>query len=405
MDNHIVCPNCKNTIKLTEALSHQLLDLKKKIQEEHDSRTRALEQQKKDLLEEKRTLWVRAQAAAQKQAKEKESEELKLLKEQLEKRDKKLEEAREAELQLRKDRLQLEEEKKEQAVKLQRTLDEERKKIIDQTARKIQEDQFLKDKEKEEQLRQYKEQVLDLQRKLEQGSQQIQGEVLEVELENLLRQEYPHDEIKPVPKGIRGADVIQIVHTPHGKTCGSIIWESKRTRAWSREWITKLKEDQRQVKANFAIIVSNLLPDGIKNGAYKDGVWVCNYDTLRIVCGLLRRSLMEIASARQSEVNQQEKAAVLYNYLTSTDFRHRIEAIVESFSGRQLDLEQEKRWFAKKWAREERSIRKVIDNTMGMYGDLQSIVGRELGEVQGLDSLPAGKEPPEEETPNEDSLF
>lgn len=399
MDNHIVCPNCKKNIKLTEALSHQLVDFKKKIQREHEELKKTLEEERRDILEEKKVLWQKAQAAAAKQAKEKESEEMKLLKERLDRQNKKIEEAQKIEIELRRERVKLEEEKKEQALKVQRTLDSERKKIVEDTYKKAAEERHLKEAEREEQLRQARRKIEELQQRLEQGSQQIQGEAFEIELEKLLRAEYPYDEIREVGKGMRGADLLQTVRDKTGKTCGAIIWESKRTKAFSREWIVKLKEDQRRVGAKFAVLVSIILPDGVKNAVQKDGVWVTNYDSILVVASLLRRSLIEVEAVKKSQGGQKEKMEVLYNYLISVEFAHRIEAIIESFSAMQEDMEQEKRFMNKKWAKQERSIRKVIDNTYGMHGDLQAIVGKELGEVKGLEELPSG------EDKNTDTLF
>jgi hypothetical protein len=227
-----------------------------------------------------------------------------------------------------------------------------------------------------------------MKRKLEQGSQQTQGEVLELEIEQMLRQSFPHDDISPVAKGVRGADVLQVVKNNFGQECGTIVWELKRTKAWSNEWITKLKDDQRNIKADVAIIISQVLPPDIKSFGNKDGVMIGNYESIMALAGLLRGHLIDINSVKLVSVGKAEKMEILYNYLAGNEFKMRVEAIVEAFTAMQDDIEREKRWFTAKWAKQEKYIRKVIDNTVGMHGDLQGIMGKSLGEIKGLEMLP-----------------
>jgi hypothetical protein len=229
----------------------------------------------------------------------------------------------------------------------------------------------------------------ELKRKLEQGSQQTQGEVLEIELENRLKQEFPTDEIKPVPKGINGADIVQIVKTSRGQTCGTIIWETKRTKAWSNEWILKLKEDQRQMKAELAVIITQALPQAVKRFGHYDGIWVGEYDLALGLAYALRFQLLEVTSVKSAAVGKNEKMEILYTYLTGIEFKQRVEAILETFSSFQDDIEKEKRWFAQKWAKQEKNLRKVMDHTLGMHGDLQGIMGKAIGEIKGMEMLPA----------------
>ncbi|MBI1863533.1 DUF2130 domain-containing protein, partial [Candidatus Microgenomates bacterium] len=235
-------------------------------------------------------------------------------------------------------------------------------------------------------------QVEDMKRKLEQGSQQSQGEVLELEFEQALAREFPFDEIKPVGKGIRGGDILHIVKNTSGLTCGTILWETKNTKAWSDGWITKLKDDQRSVHADVAVIISQVVPQGVSILGEVHGVIVGEYSSFLGIARLTRSRLIDVALHRNAIQNSEGKKDVLYNYVTSKEFKHRMEAIAESFKVQQDALEVEKRWFGKKWSNQEKALRKMIDNTYGMRGELESIMGKELEPAQELDMLSDGIE-------------
>jgi len=207
----------------------------------------------------------------------------------------------------------------------------------------------------------------------------------------MLTAEFPFDEITDVPKGIRGADLIQIVKNNLGKKCGKILWESKRTKAWTDGWITKLKQDQREIKAELAIIVTQVLPQEINNFGLSQGIWVVDYKTVIGAAVALRNNLLELYSLRSANKGKEEKKEILWNYLTSVEFKHRVEAIYESYNNLRDELQKEKDWFTKKWAREEKSIDRVKDNLLGMHGDLEGIVGKTLPELDQLKKLEAGE--------------
>jgi hypothetical protein len=214
---------------------------------------------------------------------------------------------------------------------------------------------------------------------------------MEIELKNILKREFPFDEIKDVSTGIRGADVLQMVKNNYGKSCGIIVWESKRTKSWTDSWIAKLKEDKRQVKADIAVIISQVLPSGIKHFAEKNGVLIGSFEMITIIGLLLRNKLIDIAMTKSSFVGREGKKEILWNYFTGKEFIQKLEAISDAYTQLQIDLETEKRWFMRKWSKQEKNIRAVIDNILGMHGDLQHIVGRDLPEIKELDVLPNGK--------------
>jgi hypothetical protein len=246
-------------------------------------------------------------------------------------------------------------------------------------------DEFLlKDREKDQRLVDALRQVEELKAKMQQGSQQTQGEVLELELEELLRQEFRDDEITEVKKGQRGADVLQKVRD-RGHFCGTILWETKNAK-WQDAWLAKLRGDQREAKAQVAVLVAVQPPPEIETFAERDGVWIVQRRHAKLLAFMLRRSLIEIYIERANQAGKDEKMEVLYRYLTSVEFQHRIQAIVEGFSYLWKDVETEKRWFATKWARQEKEIRKIIDSTQGMYGDLQAVTGRSLSAIPALEA-------------------
>jgi hypothetical protein len=220
--------------------------------------------------------------------------------------------------------------------------------------------------------------------------------VQELKLEELLKAEFPFDEISEVPKGKGGADAIQTVHTQTGVLCGRIVWESKRAQRWDQKWIQKLIENQRTVKADIAVLVSSLLPQNIICFGMVEGVFVTDLNSAMSVAYLLRQQLMKVHSAQVANSNKTTKAEVVYNYLISNEFKQRIEVWVEYFRERQEKINKERVYFTKKWQEEEKSIQKIITNTSGIYGDLQGLIGNALPKVSYLE-LPESVEKGDDE--------
>lgn len=405
MADTITCPSCKAEIPLSDAITHSL---KEQFTREFDLRQRDLEQtiaaREKKLGEQVRVLEqskldLDAQVAnkleaerrklteqAQLQARAGLSVEMEDLKNQLAARAAKLEEAQRNELVLRQQQRELEDRTKNLELEVARKLDEERAKLQGDARRQAMEEQQLRMADKEKLIADLKTQIESLQQKAEQGSQQSQGEVLELQLEEMLRLAFPLDEIMPVPKGVTGADVLQRVRNNLGQDCGTIIWESKRTKSWTQGWLTKLKDDARAQGADLAILVSQALPDTVTNSGLVEGVWVSGFTFALPLAAALRNGLLGIAAARRAESGKEEKMEVLYQFITSPQFRRQVEGVLEAFTEMQRDLDTERRAMEKLWKKREAQINRVLNGTSGQYGALQGIVGNAaLPEIKTLE--------------------
>jgi hypothetical protein len=223
-----------------------------------------------------------------------------------------------------------------------------------------------------------------MKRKADQGSTEIQGKVLELDFEEQLRRIFHLDDIQPVPRGIRGADLVQMVRNPAGSDCGSIIWETKNTKAWSPGWISKLKDDMAETRASLAILVTVALPEGIARFGQVDGVWVTDPLSALPLAAALRQQLLQLERERQASTGKTVKMEMLYSYLAGNEFKGRVEGIVEAFTSLQDQLQRERRAMEKNWKEREKQIERVIKNTVGLYGDMQGIIG---GQIPTIDAL------------------
>jgi len=411
----ITCPSCKIEIKLTESLAAPLVAATRKqfeqqlAQKDNDiaQREQAMRDKEKQLAEDKHKLddQVADQVAAQlkeersrviaeeaRKAKlasavelDNKARELSELQDVLKTNNGKLAEAQKAQAELIKKQRELDDAKRELDLTVEKRVQDGLTDVRTQAKKDAEDEQKLKVMEKEQTIAAMQKQIEDLKRRAEQGSQQLQGEVQELELENLLRTKFPFDAIDPVPKGEFGGDVLHRVVGSGGHTGGTILWELKRTKNWSDGWLVKLRGDQRTAKAEIAVIVSQVLPKGVETFEMVEGVWVTHPRAALPVAMILRQSLLELALARQSTEGQQTKTEMVYQYLTGPRFRQRVEAIVEAFSTMQEDLDKERKAIMKQWAKREEQIERVMGATVGMYGDLQGIAGKSLQEIEGLE--------------------
>ena len=227
-----------------------------------------------------------------------------------------------------------------------------------------------------------------LRRKLEQGSQQLQGEVLELELEHILSSAFLHDQIDEVKKGVRGADIMQTVRTPAGQTCGKIIWEAKRAENWTEKWLQKLKDDQLEAKADIAVLVTTVMPKGVTDPFVRIGdVWVVSPHVMRPVAETLRVILIEAYKLKLVNTGRNEKMELLYNYLSSTQFSQKIRTMIESFEVMRSDLESEKRAMQKIWAKRQTQIERVTTSMVTVVGELQGIAHDAMPQLDSIEQL------------------
>ena len=411
----ITCPNCKTEIRLTESLAAPLIETtRKQFQQQLAQKDDEIAKREQGILEKERQLTIsknkldeqvasqvedqlkidRARITAEESRKSKQafandleqrSREIAELQAILKSQEAKLTEAQKTQADLLRKQRALDDAKRELDLTIEKRVQEGLSVTRQQARKEAEDEQRLKVLEREQTIAAMQKQIEDLKRRSEQGSQQLQGEVQELELENLLRNKFPFDAIEPVPKGEFGGDVLHRVVGLNGQPSGTILWEFKRTKNWSDSWLVKLRDDQRAAKAEIAVIVSQVLPKGVETFDLVEGIWVTHPRAALPVAMILRQSLLELALARQANQGQQTKTDMVYQYLTGPRFRLRVEAIVEAFSTMQEELDREKRVIMKQWAKRGEQIERVMGATVGMYGDLQGIAGKSLQEIEGLE--------------------
>lgn len=419
MSQQISCPNCGTAIDVNDILSHQVeeelqkkynarlalqreeflrkeeqLTAEKEQFEERKRRENELFQERFEtkMKEERQVLekQLRAKltgeqadqfAELQKELNEK-SEQVKDLNkskaeiERLKREKDELKEAVEAESQ-RKLSQQLGEEK----LKLQHQMTEEKERI----RRAEEEKNELRFRELQKQLEDQKRLTEEMKRKQEQGSMQLQGEVQELAIEEWLAAQFPLDTIEEIRKGVRGGDCIQTVHTRNQQNCGTIYYESKRTKDFQPAWIQKFKADLRDRGCHIGVLVTEVMPSDMPRMGLKEGIWICTYDEFKGLCTVLRESVIQLSTALVSQENRGDKMHLLYDFLTSNTFRMQVEAIVEGFSQMKADLDSEKRSMQRIWKQREKQIEKVITNTIDMYGSIKGIAGNAVQDVKALE--------------------
>ncbi len=271
--------------------------------------------------------------------------------------------------------------KAENEKRLNEKLDLEREKI----EKALHEKNELKFKQQEEQLEMLRNELKNAQRKAELSSQQFQGEVQELAIEEFLRQKFPLDCIEEIKKGQRGGDCIQVVHTREFQNCGKIYYESKRTKEFQKAWVEKLKSDMREIGADVGVIVSEALPKEMERMGLFEGVWVCSFEEFKGLSAVLREGVIQVGLAKKSQENKGDKVNLLYHYLTSSEFSMQVNAIIEGFEQLRVDLESEKRAMARIWKSREKQMEKVFEGTINMYGSIKGIAGNTIGQVKALE--------------------
>lgn len=389
--NNILCPHCGKQLELSEAFTHQMAETirqeqaakhKAELEKARLESEKAAEQHKAELEKAKQE----AEERALKRAKETLELQLKNSQNEAEEASKRNKQLQEQLLELTTELRKMKQKDEDRELEMKKQMLRERELIEAEVSKSEQEKARLERMELQKKLEDTQKALEDAQRKAHQTSQQLQGEVLELDLENQLRDCFQTDEILPVPKGIDGADLIQKVKNKFGQTAGTIIWETKRTKAWSGAWTTKLRDDKRRVDANVAIIVSEVLPEGIETFQFYEGVWVTNYKYAVALASVIRSGLMEVAIARATAAHKDERLEALFNYLTKDGFRNKFEVQVESLVALKNDLDAEQRSTVRMWKKREMQLKRLMSNTAVMYGELQGILGASLPSLPSLES-------------------
>lgn len=405
----ILCPKCSSPIKLTDTLAAPLIArTRKQLEQQLAQKDADFAQREVSLRKSQKALAKAREAIDDEVAKRLQSERgliteseqkkarialaadlkqrdrlLAELQGNLDANNAKLAEAQQAHADVLRKSRELDDAKRELDLSVQMKVQESVAAVRDQA--KVEEDSLrAKLSEREAQISGMQRQIEELSRKAEQKSQQLQGEASERELESLLRNRFPRDLIEPVPKGEFGGDILQRVQGAAGQLCGTMLWESKRTKAWSDIWLTKLRDDQRTAKAEIALIVSTVLPTAVETFDLIDGIWVTRLRFAIPLAIALRQSLIDLASSNRAAEGQRTKMETVYQYLTGPRFRHRVEAIIEKFTDMQVDLDRERKTMMRMWAKREEQLKGVLDSSAGLYGDLQGIAGRAMSEIEGL---------------------
>jgi hypothetical protein len=407
-NNQIICPTCDTIIDVNDILSSQLED---KIKHQYNlqlAEHRVEFEKKKEILAQEKIDFERKKNQENELFQEKLESRLKAEKqiitlslktklqeeqaEQFQEMQKELNEKSLQLIDLSKSKAEIEKLKREKAemkesveaesqVKLNIQLLEEKEKI-----RKSEEDKNeMRFKEMQKQLEDQKRLTEEMKRKQEQGSMQLQGEVQELAIEEWLAAKFPLDTIHEIQKGQRGGDCIQIIHTRSSQNCGSIYYESKRTKEFQQNWIEKFKSDIREKSANIGVLVTDAMPKGMERMGLKDGIWICTYEEFKGLCTVLRESIIQVNNSISSQENKGDKMHLLYDFLTSNTFRFQVEAIVEGFTQMKADLDSEKRSMQRIWKQREKQIEKVITNTIDMYGSIKGIAGNAIQSVKALE--------------------
>ncbi|MGD1939592.1 MAG: DUF2130 domain-containing protein [Cyanophyceae cyanobacterium] len=420
--NTVSCPKCGASVDVNAVLHSQI---ETQLQQQYDQQKLALEEgweqksqdlekarrqlerdkaQQEEALEERVEQALKLQGAelekqlkqkAKKEAELESADALKVLREELEEKSGKVKDFNKlsAEFErLKRDSGEMEDRVRAEAEKafsdkLDRRLAEERSQLQKAAGEKYE----LTIRELEKQLEDQKKLTEEMQAKQEQGSMQLQGEVQELVIEEWLRGQFPFDTVAEVSKGVRGGDCIQTVHTRSRQNCGKIYYESKRTKAFSEKWIEKLRDDMARENANLGVIVTQTMPPDMERMGLRNGIWVCSLEEFKGLCQVLRESMVQISRAIATQENRGDKMSMLYDFLTSAEFKNQVAVIVEGFSQMQDDLQKEKKFMENKWKAREKQIQKILDGTTGIYGAVKGIAGNVIESVPSLE-LPEGEE-------------
>lgn len=376
--NTIKCPHCNQEFELSEALTKDIESTV--IAAEHEKHLKELEDVKRE-----------AEQKAKADAESKLDTKLKDMQAQSDEDREENKKLREQILEITQELRASRKTAENAELEMQKKLSEEEAKIREEAEKSADEKQRLKIAEKDKQLESARKANEDLQRKLNQGSQQMQGEILELDLEEAIANEFRDDLIQPVEKGIKGADIKHIVRSPKGTECGVILWEIKRTKAWTEGWVQKLKDDLRNTKANIPVIITEVMPKDVKEDIkLHNGVYVVKPSSALVLAGLLRKGLLDVGREKAVAKHRNTSSEALYDFVTSHEFAQQIEAMVEVYMEMMTDISKEKAIYDRSWAKRESHARKLLSSTANIIGSMQGQLG--AGAMPRIKGLEAGDE-------------
>ncbi|MDI1233311.1 MAG: DUF2130 domain-containing protein [bacterium] len=404
-NNQVTCPNCKHQFSIESALTadieKEIADkLKKEFNEKWVSEKRKADEQiklQKEQIETERKKQVEEQAMELANRKKEVEEQVKLklnkenelqiefYKKQNEENEEKLKTLRKLEVEKMEIQQRMKDLENQHELDTKKLLLEKENELKERIGKEADQKNEMRLKEFQKKIDDQNKLIEEMKRKSEQGSMQMQGEVQELALEEMLKQIFPFDDISEVGKGVKGADLIQTVKNGLGQPCGTIIWESKRTKDFQPLWIEKFKADFRQSGGDVGVIVTQAMPKDMEGFGIKEGVYICQFHEARSLALILRQTLIKISEANASQENKGEKMTMLYHYLTGNEFKHQIEAISEGFMSLKTEITREKIAMERLWKEREKQIEKVLINTVGMYGSIKGIAGNAIAEIKGLE--------------------
>ncbi len=407
-ENIIRCPECRAEIDVNDVLYHQVeerikKDYEKKLlskEKELDGKLKEIKSEKEKLDQEKenfsehldkevssklKTEKIKIEKSLRQQIKNETSDQIRDLEKELESRSNQVRELNKTKAEIEKLKREKEELREQIILEKEKEFGEKLKGEKFRIKKQVEEENVLKIKEKEKVIDDLKNQLDEAKRRAELGSAQLQGEIQEIELENILRDLHKFDEIIEIKKGQKGADILQIVKAAHGNECGKIYYESKRTKGYKNNWIQKLRNDNLSVKADILVLVTETLPEGIDNFDLRDGVWICSFHEVRGLSVALRHGLMRVHEIISTQHNKGTKMELLYNYLTSQEFKGQFEAIIEGFKELQGSYNDEKLKMQKIWKEREKQLEKILTNAVDFYGSLKGIAGASIPHIKMLE--------------------
>ena len=411
---HLICPKCSHQIALTESIAAPLLEAQRRgfqeklvareaefsrkadqLRQQQDELAKARESFDEQINQRLETERKKVVAAEAKKAREQVADDLNVMRQRLaeseqllEIRNGKLAEAQQAQAEALRKQRELDERARELEITIEKRVQASQAALVAKARQDVTDELKSQVSQKDAQIDSLGRTVEELKRKLEQGSQQTQGEAFELELENLLRGKFPLDVIEPVAKGETGGDIVHTVNGQIGSPAGVILWELKNTKNWSDGWLPKLRDNKRAAQADVALMISTALPKSVETFDLVDGVYVAHPRCAVPVALTLRQGLLEVANARTMQTGQQSKAEQVYQYLTGARFKQRIEAVVERFKDMREDIDKERKFMVKAWAKREAQVSAMIESTVGMVGDLHGIMGKAMPEITSIDDPP-----------------